>query len=77
MNTRLAARPHGALVAEVLDVMTNDSENVERAMRLLTEDCVWVLEPYGVEFHGAEEVKAFIQLAMSTRGHAESGGLLT
>jgi hypothetical protein len=36
-----------ALVAELLDLMVNDSENLERTMDLLTDDAVWVLEPGG------------------------------
>ena len=34
-----------ALVAEMLDLIVNDSENLERTMNLLTDDAVWVLEP--------------------------------
>jgi hypothetical protein len=45
-----------ALVADMLDLMVNDSENLERTMNLLTDDAVWVLEPGGIEYHGAREI---------------------
>jgi hypothetical protein len=37
-----------ALVAEMLDLVANDSENLERTMNLLSDDAVWVLEPGGI-----------------------------
>jgi hypothetical protein len=37
-----------ALIAEMLDLIVNDSENLERTMNLLTDDAVWVLEPGGI-----------------------------
>jgi hypothetical protein len=45
-----------ALVAEMLDLIVNDSENLERTMNLLTDDAVWVLEPGGIEYHGARDI---------------------
>ena len=61
-----------ALVQELLDLMINDSENLERTMRLLTEDCVWVLEPGATEYHGTRELRAFVGTAMSGRKHDET-----
>ncbi len=58
-----------ALVAELLDLMVNDSENLERTMNLLTEDAVWILEPGGIEYHGAREIRDFVRIAMSGRTH--------
>ena len=33
------------LVKELLDIIANDSENLERTIKCLTDDCVWVMEP--------------------------------
>ena len=41
-----------ALVKNILDLVANDSENLERTMSYLTDDCVWVMEPGGTEYHG-------------------------
>ncbi len=57
------------LVKEMLDLVANDSENLERTMSYLTVDCVWVMEPGGTEYHGFEQLKAFIGIAMSGRTH--------
>ncbi len=54
-----------ALVEELLDLMVNDSENLERTMKLLTDDCVWVLEPGVTEYHGTKELREFVATAMS------------
>jgi hypothetical protein len=56
-----------ALVAETLDLVVNDSENLERTMNLLTDDAVWVLEPGGIEYHGAREIRSFVRIAMAGR----------
>jgi SnoaL-like domain len=61
-----------ALVAELLDLMVNDSENLERTMDLLTDDAVWVLEPGGIEYHGAREIRTFVRIAMAGRTHDQS-----
>jgi hypothetical protein len=58
-----------ALLDELLDIMVNDSENLERVAALLTGDCTWVMEPGGTEYHGLEEIRAFMGIAMSGRTH--------
>ena len=63
---------NGALVAEMLDLIVNDSENFERKMNLLTDDAVWVLEPGGIEYHGAREIRTFVRIAMAGRTHEQS-----
>jgi hypothetical protein len=57
------------LVEELLDIMMNDSENLERTLACLTNDCVWVMEPGGTEYRGIDEIKAMISIAMSGRMH--------
>lgn len=59
------------LVEELLDLMLNDSENLERTMNLLTDDCTWVIEPGVSEYHGSNEIRAFVDTAMSGRKHDE------
>lgn len=61
-----------ALVEELLDLMANDSENLERTMRLLTDDCTWVIEPGVTEYHGSNKIRAFVSVAMSGRKHDET-----
>lgn len=57
------------LVKEMLDLVANDSENLARTMTYLTDDCVWIMEPGGTEYHGYKELKAFVEIAMSGRTH--------
>ena len=61
-----------AVIEELLDLMTNDSENLERTLNLLTDDCVWVMEPGGTEYHGIAQIKTFAGIAIKLRGHDES-----
>jgi hypothetical protein len=38
-------------------------------MKCMTDDCVWVMEPGGTEYHGFEEIRAFVGIAMLGRTH--------
>ena len=38
--------------------MTTDGENLESTMKLLTDDCVWVLEPGVVEYHCTKQLRS-------------------
>lgn len=58
-----------ALVKDMLDLMVNDSENLERTLSHMTEDCVWVMEPGGTEYHGMEQLRTYIGIAMGSRTH--------
>jgi uncharacterized protein YggL (DUF469 family) len=58
-----------ALVREWLDIVANDSENLERTMRCMTDDCIWVMEPGGSEYRGSEQIREFVRIAMSGRTH--------
>ncbi len=69
MQETMPGPANEALVKELLDLMVNDSENLERVMKWLTDDCVWVMEPGGTEYHGAAQIKGFVEIAMSTRTH--------
>ena len=64
---------NGALVKEWLDIVANDSENLDRTMKCMTDDCVWVMEPGGTEYHGSREIRAFVEIAMSGRTHDKGG----
>ena len=57
------------LLEEMLDLMVNDSENLERTLKHFTEDCVWVMEPGGTEYRGMEQLRTYIGIAMSGRTH--------
>jgi ketosteroid isomerase-like protein len=57
------------LVREWLDIVANNSENPERTMKCMTDDCIWVMEPGGTEYHGSHEIRAFVGIAMSGRTH--------
>ncbi len=41
MQENMLSKANEALIKELLDLMANDSENLERTMKLLTDDCVW------------------------------------
>jgi len=47
-----------ALAREWLDIVANDSENLQRTIKCMTDDCVWVFEPGGTEYHGLDEIAA-------------------
>ncbi len=57
------------LIQEYLDIVAHDSENLDRTMGLMTDDCVWVIEPTGDTYRGREEIEAFVSTAMSGRTH--------
>jgi ketosteroid isomerase-like protein len=57
------------LIQEYLDVAAHDSENLDRTMGLMADDCVWVMEPTGDTYSGKEEIEAFVGTAMSGRTH--------
>lgn len=63
------SEPNRALVAEWLDILANDSENLDRTMRCMTDDCIWIMEPGGTEYRGFAQIRAFVGIAMSARMH--------
>ena len=68
-DANIANPKNEALIKEILDGMVNDSENLERTLTWFTDDCVWVMEPGGTEYHGLDQIKTFAGIAMSLRGH--------
>lgn len=56
------------LVQEIIDNLTNDSENPGRMLPHLTDDCKWILYPGGTEYHGKAMIQKFITTAMASRG---------
>jgi hypothetical protein len=69
IDKHLSSQANQALVKEMLDIVANDSENLERTLPCITDNCVWVMEPGGTEYHGFEQVNAFVRIAMSGRTH--------
>lgn len=65
-----SGNPNAFVVKELL-ALFDDSENLERTMKLIADDCVWVMEPGGSEYHGYDEIRAFVEVAMSGRTHDE------
>ena len=57
------------LAREWLDFVENDSENLGRVIKSMTDDCVWTMEPGGAEYRGIREIEAFVDVAMSGRKH--------
>jgi hypothetical protein len=57
------------LVREWLDFVENDSENLERVIKCMSDDCVWTMEPGGAEYRGVKEIRALVDVAMSGRKH--------
>lgn len=53
------------VIDELLDIMVNDSENPERLLPFLSDNCVWTLEPGGTIYKGSKQIKKFIEVAMS------------
>ena len=58
------------LIREYLDIATNEPENLERTMKILTDDCVWRITPPGIEFAGKDQLRSFAKMAMGSRSHA-------
>jgi ketosteroid isomerase-like protein len=69
MQKNVISQANEALIQEYLAIVANDSENLDRTMGLMADDCVWVMEPTGDTYSGKEELRAFIQTAMSSRTH--------
>jgi hypothetical protein len=56
------------LTKEIIDILTNDSENPGRMLENLAEDCTWVINPGGMVYNGLPEIKKFVDVAMASRG---------
>ncbi len=75
MQENVISQANEALIQEYLDIVANDSENLDRTMSLMADDCVWVMEPTGDTYSGREEIKAFVSTAMSGRIHENQYGI--
>ncbi len=63
------SKANEALIREYLDITENDSENLDRTMKIMADDAIWVIEPTGDTYSGYEELEAFVETAMSSRKH--------
>jgi ketosteroid isomerase-like protein len=70
MQEHVISQANEALIQEYLDIVANDSENLDRTMSLMADDCVFVMEPTGDTYRGSEELRAFIAAAVSSRTHS-------
>jgi ketosteroid isomerase-like protein len=57
------------LIREYLEIATKDSENIERTLNILNDDCVWRITPPGIEFRGKDQLRPFIGMGMGSRSH--------
>jgi hypothetical protein len=59
------------LIAKMLYLITNESENSNQTIQCLTDDCVWIIHPGGIKYQGIGEIKAFVEAAIKGRSHDE------
>jgi len=57
------------LIKEYLDIAVNASEDFERFLKILTDDCVYRITPPGRVFRGKDQLRAFVKKAMGSRTH--------
>jgi ketosteroid isomerase-like protein len=57
------------LINEYLDIAANASEDYDRFVKLLSNDCVWNIMPPGISIIGLESVKSIVKFAMKSRQH--------
>lgn len=69
MSTDKQVPTNEQLAADLIDLMTHDSENLDRTLAMMADDCIWVMEPGGTEYYGKEEIQTFAGIAMSLRTH--------
>jgi hypothetical protein len=55
------------LAKEIIDILTNNSENPGRMVQHLAEDCTWAINPGDMMYRGLPEIKKFIDIAMASR----------
>ncbi len=67
MNMKTLSMENETLIQDYLDLAAHDSENLERTMGLLSDDCTWVMEPTGDIFRGKAELRSFVRTAMGGR----------
>jgi hypothetical protein len=47
MQRKTLSQANEVLIQEYLDIVANDSKNLDRTLDLMTDDCMWVMEPTG------------------------------
>ena len=57
------------LINEYLDIAVNASEDYNRFVGLLDDECVWNLMPPGISLQKIESIKKFVDFAMKSRTH--------
>jgi limonene-1,2-epoxide hydrolase len=61
-----------ALIKAFIDAMRADDK--ERVLRLISDDCIWLVVPWSYTARGYEEVAAFLGVAQATRTHERTKG---
>ncbi len=57
------------LIQEYLDIAVHASEDLDRTMGLLSDDCTWYITPPGIAFTGKDQLRSFTGMAMGSRSH--------
>jgi ketosteroid isomerase-like protein len=58
----MLTRENENLVQKYLDIAVNASEDLDRTLELLSDDCIWYITPPGIPFTGKEQLRSFTQL---------------
>lgn len=57
------------LIQGYLNIAVNASEDLDRTMELLSDDCTWYITPPGMTFAGKVQLRSFTKMAMGLRTH--------
>jgi ketosteroid isomerase-like protein len=69
------SKANEALIREYLDIVANAPEDLERTLKILTDNCVWRIMPPGIDFTGKDQLRSFVKLAMGSRSHNAKYGI--
>jgi hypothetical protein len=72
MERKMSSRTNDALVKEFIGAMRADDK--EHVLRLISDDCAWLVVPWGYTACGYEEVATFLGVAQTTRTHEAAKG---
>jgi ketosteroid isomerase-like protein len=72
VERNMSSRTNEALVKEFIGALRADDK--EHVLRLISDDCAWLVVPWGYTASGYEEVAAFLGVAQTTRTHQAAKG---
>jgi ketosteroid isomerase-like protein len=68
----MSSSANEALIQEFIGAMRADDK--AHVLRLISDDCTWLVVPWGYTASGYEEVAAFLGVAQTTRTHETAKG---